>query len=514
MKKIIYQLLFVGVSTFTMTGCNDQLDIEQHGVLNRSTYYLTDSDAEESITAAYCGIAGLELNYFMVKNVLSGDTWPGTDGHTNDYCMLHDFSYDSEISTINSLFTDFYNIIGKCNTVLENIKGDTDFQRQVLAEAKVIRAWMYFELTTLWGNPPLVDHTLSPDETALPNSEPAELYAFMERDLTEAISSGSLLQKKSIDDNTLYHVSKQYAQALLGKVYLWQGKNQEAVNVLEEVINSGLYGLVEGEYSDIFSVKNENNREMMFESNFIVDEANPGSCLRFYPIMQGLHVAVYNYGDNKYDIISIGWGALQPKQALYDAFVSEESSFGYRLSQVIKTPAQLKADGYSINAGMFTYGEGYYMLKTSPDKAEQGHSSFYDYGGNIHWMRYAEVLLLAAEANLAAGNQAKADEYLNLVRLRAHLYNPKTATLDAIKLEKRLELCNEGVRYQDLLRWGDAAKELANNGVQTPCYQSDGTIQWNQFNTNYGFKVGKHERFPFPATEIRMNKNIKQNPNW
>lgn len=139
-------------------------------------------------------------------------------------------------------------------------------------------------------------------------------------------------------------------------------------------------------------------------------------------------------------------------------------------------------------------------------------------------MRYAEVLLLAAEANLMAGNQSEANACLNEVRTRAKLPF-KVATLDAIKLEKRLELCSEYTRYQDIIRWGDADSLMKNQGSKTPLLinkaRSQGepdnvVVEYVQYNTDparYGFKP-KHYLLPIPATEMRLNPNMVQNEGW
>ena len=121
---------------------------------------------------------------------------------------------------------------------------------------------------------------------------------------------------------------------------------------------------------------------------------------------------------------------------------------------------------------------------------------------------------MASEANLLAGNQDKADAYLNLVRNRAQLENV-TATMEAIKLERRLELCFEDVRFQDLIRWGDAATLLSNQGQQYPVMASNGTVTYKSVNSEgkYGFKE-RNNLFPFPSTEIQLNNNIEQNTGW
>jgi hypothetical protein len=131
---------------------------------------------------------------------------------------------------------------------------------------------------------------------------------------------------------------------------------------------------------------------------------------------------------------------------------------------------------------------------------------------NIRIMRYSEVLLLAAEANLQGGG-SQAANYLNIVRSRAGLGH-KSATMETIMLEKRLELCGEGVRLQDMLRWNLAGKMSA-QGTKTPSLLPNGTVNYSANNTQEtaGFKE-RHWLLPFPQEELTNNPNITQNPGW
>ena len=135
---------------------------------------------------------------------------------------------------------------------------------------------------------------------------------------------------------------------------------------------------------------------------------------------------------------------------------------------------------------------------------------------NPRWMRYAEVLLLASEANLMAGNQDKADEYLNQVRERAQLAPKSGITLEDIQIEKRLELCGEGTRFQDMIRWGIAEERMKDQGKNYPMLDSNGSVTYVETGadpSSYGFK-SKHNLLPYPGVEIRLNSNITQNPGW
>lgn len=521
MKTMLKIIGLLALIASFLTGCNDELDLDQHGVLNLNTYYKTDQDAEEALTAVYftfaqhspVNLVNPEMSILYTKNLLSDDIWHGTDSHDGDFWPLNEYNFDSGHPIIEAMFNTYYTVIGKCNAVIDNVEGSTSVQQRVIAEAKVFRAWMYFDLVTLWGNPPIVDHLISVEEASIPNSNPAEVWTMIERDLTSAINSGRLMEKSNIDDNSIYHVTKHFAQAILGKAYLWQNKYNEAAEAFNNIIDSGLYGLYQGEYADIHMMWAENNRESMFEVNWIVDEANPLLCMRMYPMFINPNTSLFSLGANPFNLVSISFGGMQPQGKLYNAFVSEEGKNGYRLTSTIKTPDDMKKQGYTLNPGMQSWGENYFMYKLRYDADAMSKTIQLDCGNNTRWMRYAEVLLLAAEANLAAGNQTLADKYLNEVRSRAKL-PAKSATLDAIKLEKRLELCGEGVRFQDLLRWGEAAAVLGEQGKLTPIMLSDGSIEWRQINSTYGFKDGKHNRLPYPAADMRMNKNLIQNPNW
>ncbi len=131
-------------------------------------------------------------------------------------------------------------------------------------------------------------------------------------------------------------------------------------------------------------------------------------------------------------------------------------------------------------------------------------------------MRYDEVLCLAAEAHVQAGNQAKALDYVNQLRDRARAPKATSVDLQTVKDESWMELCFEGLRYQNLLRWGEAASKLANRGAVHPELQPDGEVKWVRYNADgtVGFKTGKHELLPFPANEMAVNPNMTQNPGW
>ena len=292
---------------------------------------------------------------------------------------------------------------------------------------------------------------------------------------------------------------------------------------MNEVRASGKYKLYDGNYEDILTYKVEYNCESMLESNRIFDASNSMDEFSFFEVMMNhWRTDKLDMSGSNNQFNGTGWGFMVPQKKLYDAFVQEEGVDGYRLNQTMKTYDQISQLGVKVAKGQSLINEGYFMWKRRFSNVESPAGFWCSYN-NYRWMRYAEVLLLAAEANLKVGNQSEADACLNEVRQRARL-DAKTATLDAIKLEKRLELCSEYTRYQDIIRWKDAEALLKDQGERTPILSNKAGkdepdnvaveyIQYNKDKTRYGFKE-RHYLLPIPAKEIRLNPNMEQNAGW
>jgi hypothetical protein len=504
----------------SLVSCENMLDTEQHGVETLETYYQTDADAEEALAAIYIyySNSGTYYNIFFLKNLLSDDFWCGGSkrGDNGENEKLNEYTFDAEHPYLREAFQNFYGVIYRANLIIENVPGTTPVQKRAIAEAKVFRAFAYIDLISMWGTPPLVDHTLVPSEYKQPNGDPAALWALVESDLTEAISSDALREKANAGDNSSYHVTKQFAQALLGKAYVFQKKFAQAIPVLDEVIDSHKYELLSGnQYQNILQYTHENNSESVFELNYLNDPNN-ATIINLLFAMTGWRTDQMNIASSAADIYNGTWGYCNPQKDLYDAFVNEEGASGLRLNQTMKTHDWLKTNGVGeILSGKEMYGhEGYFMWKNRKVNGEVNAGGWMDSHNNIRIMRYSEVLLLAAEAHVEGGG-SRAAEYLNTVRIRAGLQPKSTVTMPDVQLEKRLELCGESVRFQDMLRW-DIADKMSAQGTKTPFYASNDATRWVEYNiptTAAGFKE-RHWVLPFPQTELTLNPNIKQNTGW
>lgn len=537
MKRYYKTLLLACLVMGGTTACTDNLEIEQHGVQKYETYYDTDEQIEAGIVECYQQALSMGLNSFANKALLDGDFWcgGGQRGDNGGFEQMNEYRFSADLSAIQSWFSGYYTGINRANTILDRVpEGKSAVGDRARAEAKVFRGLFYFELASMWGDVPCFDHVLASEEYAQPNVPRSDIYQFIQKDLSEAISSGRLYEKKSIDgDADQWRVSKAFAQALLGKAYLWNGDAAQAGAQFDQVLSNPNYALYGGpgrpadeRYENVIQNRAKNNCESLFESQ---ECSNPsdfefnlvGCMMRWraqYFDFSGFHYG----GDVDHNVMSYqsgqDYGFYNPTGTLYADFVKLEGKDGLRLNQTMKTSAQLEQElGLKIQ-GIFYGVEDLFMWKWRAgfDTQNWGGYGAMSYTNNYRWMRLAEVYLLAAEAYVQSNN-GKATEYLNCVRRRAGEPDLASCTLADIQIEKRCELCGEGVRYQDIQRWGIAKDLLAKQGEKIPSTGPDGVI-WDTKSNNdpskYGYKTGKHEFLPIPFKEIKMNENIKQNPGW
>lgn len=274
------------------TSCEDQLDIEQKGVISSENFYKTDADAEAALVAAYegfmCNVVGrnhdgngpgIYTPYKIITN-MCGDDVLYASGNYGDHefsGMLNEFRYDAEAEVPKFMYTGLYLSVYTCNLVTDHFQktADTPVKKRCVAEARVLRAFDYFLLANLWDNPPFVDHVLA--GTDLPyncNKDPEhpmdhkQLIQWVAKECEEA--AADLDERKGTDDKDgAVKVTKGFAWALAGKAYLFAGEYEKAKTALKKVIDSGKYALVPGDrYMDNFHIEGDGNEEKVFEINF------------------------------------------------------------------------------------------------------------------------------------------------------------------------------------------------------------------------------------------------------
>ncbi|NJK94437.1 MAG: hypothetical protein HC905_05435 [Bacteroidales bacterium] len=278
MKNIKYNRLFAFLITlFLGVGCSSNyLDIEPKGVISMNSFYKTDDDAKGAIYAVYDILQGMNADswtsMYMLKTLQADEIYCGgaRRGDYPPYEELNEFRYGSSNAVITKLFEQSYWGIYRANMVIENVAPDSPAKKVIIAEAKALRALLYFDLVDLWGKVPLVLITAkTPTEYNQKRAETAEVWSQIEKDLLEAIPDLPLKSEQKGGD--VVRFSKGAAQSTLGKAYLFQKKYAEASNMFKKVIDSNEYGL-EPDYSRILRKDTEFKVESVFEISYSADK--------------------------------------------------------------------------------------------------------------------------------------------------------------------------------------------------------------------------------------------------
>lgn len=513
MRKLnLSMIAVVSLMLVMIMGCSDQfLQVDPIGKAGEEQFYNTDDDATMGLIATY---DVLQWSYaqdwnsiYMVKTLPTNETTAGGNGSGDQppYQRLNDYTFSADNPAITASYQSLYYGVYRANKVINNVDPEaSDVRNQVVAEAKFLRAFFYFELVSMFGDVPLNLKELAPSEYSQPRTPASEVYAQIETDLTEAISELPLKSEYGQADK--FRASKGAAQALLGKAHLYQEEYDEAAAQFDNVISSMEYDLV-SDYSKVFREETELGVESVFEIVYVKDQGYNWGNFPWGSRIQESNIhwqlagpRTDNYNDNDGTGLQGGWGFLYPTEDMYNAFVNSSDSTR-RVNSLLSEQELENRTGDTITGDPYDY-EGYVRLKygslAGETSSEDGAVPALNYGTNIRLIRYADVLLMAAEAYHHSSDYTdnEALTELNKVRDRADLPPVTTsgqALMDDIKEERQLELAFEGVRYLDLIRWGDAASELG----------------------SLGFQSGKHELFPIPADEVRRNSEINENnPGW
>jgi hypothetical protein len=346
----------------------------------------------------------------------------------------------------------------------------------------------------MFGDVPMfTDKRLSlTDSKTLKRTAKADVYKQIEADLTASIAALPAIQLQK------GRITKYAAQALLGKVYLYQNKFDAAAAMLENVINSNAFTLVQN-FGNIFLLSGENGPESVFEIQYSNSSPyyNWGGATRGqgnYAVQQCGIRGLSGTADMPY---APGWSTNLPTRDLANAYAAGDQRKNVTVLDIEAYKTANPQFNISYQVAPFK-NTGLYNQKYLPRKGQTSGQVELNYLNNFRIIRYADVLLMAAEANTKATtpNETKARTYLNLVRRRAFQDNNHditssgTALYDAILYERRVELAMEGERFFDLVRTGKAVAVLGSN-----------------------FKTGKHELFPIPQTEIDIS-GLPQNAGY
>ncbi len=588
MKLNKYLLLVAAGTVAFTTGCNqDELDIPQKGVISIDNFYQTDADAESAMTAVYAatqiGFASNNPNvasynygpYFAITTWMGDDVWFGGTG--TDDCVeqrhMHHFVYDADHRDIEVFYSALYSSILKCNYVINNFTEErlgslSETQKRCVAEARTMRAFCHLLLGIYWGTPAIVETELDPADRPT-NAESQEAVMQWVADECDLAAADLPWRKGTEDKEGTYRVTKGFALALKGKALLWKEDYAGAKAALAEVINSGNYALVPSEKMiTIGHADGKGSSEAVFEFNF-----EGASISEEYQILErggwNDHNTFCLFRGGLFDgkwvdqrAYTGGWQWINPSGDFSAALIENDGMESVRRQAWIKTYDEILYDyQWESDGDNFTPGKtaakakdpargvkkgqrlfannGYFQYKISahPNQGDQLPNS--QLTRNVTIMRYAEVLLMYAEAcaqlNETSGEGLKA---LNDIQNRAKSKTVSSAlSLAAVQKEKMLELWLEGCRFADVVRWGkhdqsvleplkNADKNLptmedalvngeAEHGIYFVTVEGlEPDVYVKEFGELLGFKDGKHNLLPFPKRALELNPALKQNPGW
>ena len=472
MKNNIIKYLFVG-SLFVSFSCtSDFLDVD-----SREDVDVADATTTYDPVVLVNGIYGeltewdYAFSWLGVTEIISdnADKGSSTTDAGSDKLILDNLEHTAATGSIDAMWTRFYKTIGRANQSIKYTENygltDQNYKNRLIGEAKFLRALHYFWLVRMFGDVPIQE--LDNSESWVTRRPKADVYAYIEQDLLDAIQA--LPNKNEYASADLGRATKGAAQGLLSKVYLYEEKWQQAYDMAGNVMSSGQYGL-ESDYAKIWRVDGENGVESLFEVQ-----------ARGKSVAHG--VQQYSQTQGARGTGGWGWGFNVPSQNLLDAFNAAGDN--------VRRDATIIFRGETLYDGRFvpTTVENPMYNEKAYSSANLGAS---DGDKNIRILRYAEILLIRAEAATHIG--ADAATPLNLVRNRVNLASISSPTKEDIWKERRLELAFEHDRWFDIVRTGQGQAAMSAAGKV--------------------FVVGKHELFPIPNNQIIHTPTIEQNPNW
>ena len=541
-KALTYSAL--ALATLSLSSCNDWLTEETPGTTKVSEFFTSLSTAEAVVNAAYVPMTWeFGTTYYpewYFGDIVSDDALKGgqdiNDGA--DLRELENFKANSDNEILLGYYRAQWQGIQRANLAIDEIpttrietegteaEQQAKYRDRYLGEAYFLRGYYYFRLARMFGGMPLIDYVIkSSNQWAQTRSTMDETLNFAIEDFKRA--ENLLWEKDKYSNEELGRATKGAAQAMLLKANLYRADYQrnagneteaqkyfaEAAKWGKEVIKSRQYSLWPN-YFDNFRLANENGRESVFEIQY-TEEATSDYGGEGYTrgtmttILQRSRSSAFG---------EAGWGYNRPTQNLYNEYEAGDARRDETI--LVPTDVQIETPAQEIYCGDRMLNRKYAMYNDGTNGGIYKLAHPTRSPKNNIQIRYADVLLMYAEACCETGDLPSAKTALKEVRDRAGLSQfPYTAVIQgqtvtyndnqedlrkAIRHERRVELAMEGHRWFDLTRWG-IAKETMDT------YMAGETEEAKEL---YGtFQKGKHELFPIPSKEIDLS-GIEQNPNW
>lgn len=493
MKKYITLLMLLAI---TGTSCKKSfIALQDPTKISTNDLYTDANGVTLAVNAAYGALQDIYgkgsggLGMYLFTDVPSDNSNSLVSGAgLGDFDL---FTVAPENVNLDPQWQNFYKCIARCNTIISRAPAVTmtaSLRDRYIAECKFLRALSYFNAVRIWGGIPLVTKEIASIDESLSygRASVTDVYAQIEQDLTEA----EAVLPATYATADLGRATSGAAKAILGKVYLTEGKFDKCKAELAPMMTRGTnawgYDLLTS-YSDVFLTTNELNKEIIFAVRYTKGGFGTGSPFFnwFTPNQSGSVIATIGGGS--------GFNSIM--QDLVDAFPAADPRKAVSVGTYTTT-----SGGVSTN---------YYYTKKYTDVP----ANAFDCNNDWIVIRYADVMLMYAEAENELNGPASAFSYVNDVRRRAYgnTTNDLTATQTssqanlrlAIETERRLELNMEGHRWFDLLRTGRAVDVM--NASFTKYQTKNGAVVIQ-------ISAPHNLLFPIPLREIQLNPKLTQNP--
>ena len=520
------------LTVFLLSGCSDSiLNLTNPNAYDTGTFFTNEQELEKGVNAVYGGLyfEGLWIrDYYFIFDLLGNDAQVATalQGELAEFAK---YTFNPTHGKITNYWRSLYRIVMRANLIIDRSEafiakgeGDIALVKRFVGEAKFLRAYAYFELVNQFGRIPLKKKIQDLDVILTPRCQSVEeVYQFIEQDLAEAITV--LPEKAAYSANDTGRATKGAAIALLGKHLLYKKDYAGAEAELAKLAGMGYDLLPAAKWDWNFSERDneENNIESVFEvqCKFVPgtntwymfggqEDWGAGAMHTGRPMEYG-----FNDWQNVYISTSVAHqfkysdGTTDPRAALtfygQDVMVTGDLYFCEECTaaDIAKGDAAIQDNGsrlkYPLGSGLRWRKYQNYERKFKENVPESSNN------GKV--IRYADVLLMLAEAQINNSKVQQGMQNINKVRARigAVAYPegvPKEKAMEYLKLERTLELAGEQSRYRDLVRWGDA-KQVLNN----------------ELSTQYGpatYFQDKHVLFPIPQDEKDTNHAIEVSNDW
>lgn len=450
------------LGTVLLSGC-DFLEKSPKGELTSDNYFQDQQDAVQATNATYSLLRDWQVHVFAwlgVTDIASDDATKGSTPPDGSFLLeLENKTFGPSNIAFEGTWAGYYSGIYRANVALQNIPSiggmNQQLQDRLIGENKFLRAYYYFFLVRAYGGVPQITTPLTPDEFEQPRASRDDLYTLIEQDLTDAMEA--LPVRSSYSESEMGRATRGAAEGLLAKVHLFQEEYGDALTHAENVISSGEYDLL-GDYWTIFRQDGELSSESIFEVGAVAQETGAEGSSQ-YAQVQGVRGSANN-----------GWGFNQPSPDLEASYEPGDP----RHQATILHPWEALPDGSGVVAEVNpNMTNQRYNEKVQPSMDAPGGSG--NNTVNIRRLRYADLLLIAAEAAYQENQPETARGYLNDVRERAR--EGRTVTLGvqpenmADPLAQTTELAGSGPHV--FARYADENGPAAQAGVESFTFSED-----------------------------------------